>query len=50
MSVIPARRRKRQEDRKFEISLGDIVRSCLKKREKRRKEREEEKRRDENAN
>jgi hypothetical protein len=31
MSVIPTLRRLRQEDHKLEISLGYLVRSCLKK-------------------
>jgi hypothetical protein len=46
MSVIPALQRERQEDSEFKVSLGYMLRSCVKKpkrkkREKRKKRRKE---------
>jgi hypothetical protein len=43
MSVIPALRRQKQEDGKFQASLGCIVRLCVKKKKK-KKEKERKKR------
>jgi hypothetical protein len=42
MSVFPGHGRQRQEDLKFEASLDNIARPCLKRKEKRKRERKKE--------
>jgi hypothetical protein len=43
MPVIPPLRRQKQKDHKFEVSLGYIARSCLKKKKKKERERKKKK-------